>query len=260
MAGAPPEEYKRAMKRLLFIAGLLAAISACGAQAADITVLSSTGLTSTLDQLKDSYEARSGDRLLLTYDTVGQLKKRIDDGATFDLCILTAPMIDDLVKTGKVTGPRIELARSGIGVAIRKGAPKPDISTEAAFKQTLLSARSVAYTATGSSGSYFAGLIDRMGIGDAVRAKAHIIQSGPAAELVARGEADLAVQQISELLPVADAELVGPLPAPLQFTTLFSAGVSAGSQHAARAKALADFLTSPEAIAVIRAKGMDPSP
>jgi len=256
MAGAPPEEYKRAMKRLLLIVGLLAggAVSA-----ADITVLSSTGLTSTLDQLKETYETRSGDRLLITYSTTGQLKKQIDDGAAFDLCILTAPILDQLVTGGRVAGPRIDLARSGIGVSVRKGAKKPDISTPDAFRQAILSARSVAYTGTGASGTYFVALADRLGIGDAVRAKAHVTPAGPAGELVASGEAELAIQQISELLPVAGTDLVGPLPPELQSITLFSAGVSAGSQHADRAKALADFLTLPDAIAVIRAKGMEPS-
>lgn len=255
MAGVLWEEYKEGMKSLFVLVGLLAGAAA---SAADITVLSSTGLTSTLDLLGKTYEARSGDRLLVTYATTGQLKKRIDDGEAFDLCILTAPMVDELVRSGKVAGPRIDLARSGIGVAVRKGAPKPDISTAAAFKQALLAAKSVAYTASGASGTYFAGLIDRLGIGDAVRAKARILPGGPAAEPVAKGEAELAVQQISELLPVAGTELAGPLPPDLQFVTLFSAGISAGSHDAPRARALADFLTTPDAIAVIRVKGMEP--
>ena len=243
------------MKHVLIALGLL---TAADASAADLTVLSSTGLTSTLDQLKATYEARSGDRLLIAYGTTGQLKKRIDDGEAFDLCILTAPQLDDLVKTGKAAGPRIDLARAAIGVAVRKGAPKPDISTADAFKQALLNAKSVAYTATGASGSYFAGLIDKLGIGDAVRAKAHIIQAGPAAELVAKGEAELAVQQISELLPVAGTDLAGPLPPELQSVTTFSAGISVQAHEPARARALADFLTSPDAVATIRVKGMEP--
>jgi len=256
MAGARREEYNEAMKRLLLIVGLLAGGSV---SAADITVLSSTGLTSTLDQLKQTFEARSGDRLLITYSTTGQFKKQIDEGAAFDLCILTAPILDQLVASGKVAGPRIDLARSGIGVSVRKGAKKPDISTADAFKQAILSAGSVAYTGTGASGTYFVSLADRLGIGDAVRAKAHVTPTGAAGELVARGEAELAIQQISELLPVAGTELVGPLPPELQSITLFSAGVSAQSRDPARARALAEFLTSPDAIAVIRAKGMEPS-
>jgi len=228
------------------------------ASAADITVLSSTGLTSTLDQLKETFETRSGDRLLITYATVGQLKIRIDQGESFDLCILSAPMLDDEIKSGKVVPPRVDIARSGIGVSIRKGAAKPDISTTESFKRTILAAKSLAYTSTGTSGIYFLSLADKLGIGEAVRAKAHTTPGGPAGELVARGEAELAVQQISELLPVAGTELVGPLPPELQSITIFSAGIGTSARNPAAARALADYLASPDAIAVIRVKGMQP--
>ena len=243
------------MKRLLLAALTLAGTAA---SAADITVLSSTGLSSTLDQLKQTYEARSGDHLLVTYGTTGQLKKQIDEGVPFDLCILTAPMLDDLVKTGKVAAPRLDIARSGVGVSIRKGAPKPDISTTDAFKRTILAARSLAYTSTGASGTYFLSLSDKLGIGEAVRAKSHVVPGGPAGELVAKGEAELAIQMISELLPVPGTELVGPLPPELQSITTFSAGVSASAHNPAGARALADYLASPDAVAVIRVKGMEP--
>ncbi len=243
------------MKRLF-----LAALTLAGAasSAADITVLSTTGLSSTLDQLKETFETRSGDRLLVTYGTTGQLKKQIDDGAPFDLCLLTAPMLDELIKTGKVAAPRRDIARSGVGVSIKKGAPKPDISTADAFKQTILAAKSLAYTSTGASGTYFLALADRLGIGEAVRAKSHIVPGGPAGELVAKGEAELAVQMVSELLPVAGTELVGPLPPDLQSITTFSAGIGGSAHNPTGARALADYLASPDAIAVIRAKGMDP--
>lgn len=243
------------MKRLLLASAILASGAA---SATDITVLSSTGLTSSLDQLKETFETRSGDRLVVTYATTGQLKKRIDEGEGFDLCILTAPMLDELIKNGKVTAPRIDIARSGIGISIKKGAPKPDISTTDAFKRTILAAKSVAYTSTGASGAYFASLADKLGIGDAVRAKAHIVPGGPAGELVAKGEAELAIQMVSELLPVAGTELVGPLPPELQSITIFSAGIGASAHNSAGARALADFLVSPDAIAVIRVKGMEP--
>jgi molybdate transport system substrate-binding protein len=243
------------MKRILLASALLTGASA---SAADITVLSSTGLTSTLDQLKETYETRTGDRLVVTYGTTGQLKKRIDEGEAFDLCILTAPILDELVKTGKAAAPRLDIARSPIGVSARKGAPKPDISTPEAFKQAILAAKSVAYTSTGASGTYFAALADKLGIGDAVRAKAHITPGGPAGELVAKGEAELAIQMVSELLPVPGTELVGPLPPELQSITTFSAGVGAAAKNPAGARALADFLTSPDAVAVIRVKGMEP--
>lgn len=243
------------MRALLFAGGLLLAAAA---PAADITVLSSTGLTSTFEALSATYEAKSGDHLIIAFATAGQLKKRIDDGESFDLCILTAPQIDDLIKSGKASAPRTDLARSGIGVAVKKGAKKPDISTPEAFKQALLSAQGIAYTSTGASGVYFLALAERLGIADAVKAKSHTITAGAAAELVAKGEADLAIQQISELLPVAGAELVGPLPPDLQTITLFAASISAKAANPVGARALAAYLTSPDAIAAIRLKGMDP--
>jgi molybdate transport system substrate-binding protein len=244
------------MNRLLLLLATLLLTGA--ASAADITVLSSTGLTSTLDKLKQTFETRSGDRLVIRYATAGQLKTRIDQGEAFDLCILTAPLLDDLIKSGKASAPRFDIARSGIGVSIRKGAAKPDISTPENFKRTILAAQSLAYTSTGSSGTYFLSLADRLGIGDAVRAKSHTTPAGPAGELVARGEAELAIQQIAELLPVAGTELVGPLPPELQSITLFAAGIGSAARNPAGARALADFLASPDAIAVIRVKGMQP--
>lgn len=243
------------MKALLLAGALL---FAARSMAADITVLSSTGLTTTFEALASTFEAKSGDHLLITYGTTGQLKKRIDEGESFDLCVLTAPMIDDLIKSGKAAAPRTDLARSGVGVAIRKGAAKPDISTPEAFKQTLLAAKSLAYTSTGASGAYFVSLSEKLGIAEAVKAKSHTIASGAAAELVAKGEAELAIQQISELLPVEGTELVGPLPPELQNITLFAAGISAKAGNPTGARALVAFLTSPDAIATIRQKGMDP--
>ncbi len=243
------------MKALLLAAALLLGT---GAQAADIVVLSSTGLTSTLTDLQQTFEAKTGDKLVLSFATTGQLKKRIEGGEAFDLCILTAPVIDDLTKSGKLIGARVDLARSGIGVAIKKGAPKPDLSTAEAFKQTILKAKSVAYTSEGASGTYFVGLTERLGIADAVKAKAHTTPGGAAAELVAKGEAEVAIQQISELLGIAGTELAGPLPPELQTITTFSAGVGAQAQNAKGAQALAAFLTTPDAIAMIRVKGMEP--
>jgi len=243
------------MKALL-LAWLI--ILSASARAADIVVLSTTGLTSTLDALNRTFEARSGHHLIVRYATTSQLKKRIDEGEPFDLCLLTGPVVDALIKSGKALDARTDIARSGIGVAVKKGAKKPDISTTEAFKQTLLQARSVAFTSTGASGTYFLSVAERLGIGEAIKAKAHITPGGPAGELVAKGEAELAIQMISELLPVAGIELVGPLPPELQNITVFSAGVSARAANPAGAAQLASYLTSPDAIATIRLKGMDP--
>jgi molybdate transport system substrate-binding protein len=239
---------------------LLAWLISLGAAASadDIVVLSTTGLTSTLDALSPTFEARSGHHLIVTYATTSQLKTRIDAGEPFDLCILTAPVVDALIKSGKALGGRTDIARSAIGVAVKKGASKPDISTAEAFKQTLLQATSVAFTSTGASGTYFLSVAERLGIGEAIKAKAHTTPGGPAGDLVAKGEAELAIQMISELLPVAGIDLVGPLPPELQNITVFAAGVSATAANPAGAAQLAAYLTSPDAIAAIRLKGMDP--
>ena len=244
------------MKVVLAFAALL--LSA-GAQAADIVVLSSTGLTSTLTTLQQTYETKNGDKLVLNFATTGQLKKRIEGGEAFDFCILTAPVIDELTKSGKIAGSRIDLSRSSIGVAVKKGAPKPDLSTAETFKQAILAAKSVAYTPDGASGLYFVGLTERLGIADAVKAKARTIPGGAAGELVAKGEAELAIQQISELLLVPGIELAGPLPPELQSITTFSAGIATQAHNTRGAQALAAFLTTPDAIAVIRAMGMEPA-
>jgi molybdate transport system substrate-binding protein len=150
------------------------------------------------------------------------------------------------------------LARSGIGIAVRAGAPKPDIATADALKRALLAAKSVAYTIEGASGIYFAAVLARLGIAAEVKAKAKLLTSGATAELAARGEAELAVQQISEILPVAGAELVGPLPPELQLQTVFAVGIGSQAKMPDAAAALARFLTSPEAVCVIRAKGLEP--
>jgi molybdate transport system substrate-binding protein len=168
-------------------------------------------------------------------------------------------VIDDLARQGKVApGSRADLARSGIGVAVKSGAPKPDIGSVDAFRRTLLSAKSIAYTATGASGIYFAGVTEKLGIGAEVKAKAKTPAGGHVAELVARGEAEMAVQMISELRGVPGADYVGPLPGDLQMYTVFSAGIFAGAKEAEAAQALIRFLSTPDAAATYKAGGMEP--
>lgn len=243
------------MRRLLLVWALF-----CGtaATAADVTVLSSTGMTSTIDALSATFEAKSGDHLLVSYGTTSQIKGRIDGGEAFDLCILGATAVDELIKSGKAAGPRTDLARAAIGVAVKSGAKKPDISTVEAFKQTLLSAKSVAYSTTGASGLYFQKVAERLGIADAIKAKSRTIAGGAVGELAAKGEAGLAIQLISELLPVPGIDLVGPFPPDLQSLTILSASPSSAAKNPAGAGKFLTFLTSPDAIATIRLKGMEP--
>ena len=187
------------------------------------------------------------------------MRKEIDAGAAFDVAILTAEVTDDLIKQGKVTGSRSDIAKSGVGVGVRAGAPKPDISTAEAFKRTLLSAKSVAYSAQGMSGVYFASLLQRLGIADEMRPKSKVQSGVPTGEVAARGEAELAIQQISELLPVAGLDLVGPFPPELQLYTVFSAGLGAHAKNKAGAQALIDFLSAQKSNPLLKAKGLEPA-
>jgi molybdate transport system substrate-binding protein len=229
------------------------------ASPAEIKILSTMAVRSVMEQLIPEFERASGHKVVIAYDTSNIMAKRVQDGEAVDLAILTPALIEDLAKQGKVVpGSNVMVARSGVGIAVRAGAPKPEIGTVDQLTRTLLDAKSIAYTSTGQSGTYFAGLIDRLGIGEQVRAKAKIPKGGSTGDLVARNEAEMAVQQIPELMATKGIELIGPLPAEVQYMTDFSAGVAAGARQPDAAQALIVFLTTPEAARVIKAKGMEP--
>lgn len=229
------------------------------AHAAEIRVLSSNGVHSVMVEMLPEFERAIGHKVSIIYDTANLLLGRIKAGEPADLAILTRPIIDDLIKQGKViTESRKELARSGVGVAVRAGLPKPDIGTAEGLKRALLDAKSIAFTKTGASGIHFAKVVERLGIADQVNVKAKVPAGGSVGELVAKGEAEMAVQQIPELLAVPGIQYVGPLPSELQNFTVFSAGVLTGAQQAEAAKALIDFLTTPAAARVFKAKGLEP--
>src|SRR5262249_33999384 len=178
----------------------------------------------------------------------------------FDVAIVTRPVIDALVKQGKIVGDScVDISRSGLGLAVRKGAARPDIATVEAFRRTLLAARSVVRSREGTSGLYFETLLNHLGISDVMRAKVILGGSGRIAELVARGEAEIALQQISELLPVNGIDFAGPLPDELQLYTVFSAGVSVACNDESAAKAFIAALTAPAAAALFEAKGLEPA-
>jgi molybdate transport system substrate-binding protein len=230
------------------------------ARAAEIKVLTAGAMRSVVDALLPEFEKQTGHKVTLDNGTAGGLAKRIEGGEVFDLAIITPAVIDDLAKKGRIAGARIDLAKVGMGVAVKEGAAVPDIKTVEAFKRTLIEAKSVAYIdpkAGGSSGIYFDKLIDRLGIGEQVRAKAKLKQGGYVAEMVASGEAELAVHQISEIVPVKGIKLVGPLPAEAQNTTTYAAGLGASAKEAAAAKALMDYLAGPASASVLQAKGME---
>ena len=233
---------------------------ASGSQAAEIKVLSSNAIKTVLEELVPQFEKATEHKVALTLGTAAELKVAIEKGAPFDVAIGTAAGIDDLAKQGKVDADtKAALARSGVGVAVKKGAPKPDISTTEGFKKALLDAKSIAFVEQGNSGIYLKTLFVRLGIADQIKDKLKPLPaSNPAAHAVANGEAEIGMTQISEILPYPGADLVGPLPADIQLTTVFSAGVAADSKDAAAAKAFLAFLNSSAANAVKKAKGLDP--
>jgi molybdate transport system substrate-binding protein len=234
----------------------MTAVLPAGASAAEITVFCTQALRTSLLELAPRFEKASGHKVRLEVAPSGQLVKRVRSGEAADLLIANAPNIDELIKDGKVTGARTDIARAQVGLAIKAGAPRHDISTPDAVKRALLEAKAVAYVEGGLSGTLFETALKQLGIFDQVRKKAKI--GSPAAKFVVSGEADLAAQQISELIAVQGAELLGPMPAELGVMTQFSVGMLAEAKEAGVAKALIDFLKTPEAQAVIREKGLTP--
>jgi molybdate transport system substrate-binding protein len=233
-------------------------------KAAEIEVISGGAFKQVLNTLVQQYQADSGNFVNVTYRTVGQHLKLLTDGEeNFDVAILTPEAIGGLASDGKVmAGSRSDLARTGVGVVVKEGAPRPDIGTVEAFKRMLLAAKSVAYIdpkSGGSSGIYVGKLLERLGIADAVNAKAVLIHGGEVASHVVDGEAEIGIHQISEILAVKGAVLVGPLPAEIQNFTVYSAGVSATAKHRATANEFVKFLTGPHALPIIKAKGMEPA-
>jgi molybdate transport system substrate-binding protein len=263
--GAPVHSGGNAMKQLRMTAAavgfavLLAAGSAVSA--ADIKVISSNALKTTLEQLGPAFEKATGHKVVFTFGAAVPLTAQIKKGATFDLAVLTTAGVDDLIKEGKLVGAtRTALAKSGAGVAVRKGAAKPDISSVDAFKRALLDAKSVAYVEQGGTGIYLKALLVRLGIADALKDRIKSLPpENPAAHAVANGEAEIGMTQISEILPYAGAELVGPFPSEIQLTTTFATAVGAAAQQPEAAKALIKFLTGPAAAEVFKAKGLDPA-
>jgi molybdate transport system substrate-binding protein len=234
------------------------------ADAADLKVISGGAFRQVLNALATQYEKEGGNKLDVTYQTVGQHMKLIQSGQEeFDVAVLTPEAIDGLIKDGKVVaGSRADLAKVGIGVVVKAGAPLPDIGTVEAFKKALLAAKSVAYidpAAGGSSGIYVGRLLERLGIAKDVNAKAKLIQGGAVADAIADGEAEIGIHQISEILPVKGVVLVGPLPAEIQNFTVYSAGVATAAKDGATASGLVKFLTGPHAAPIIKAKGMEPA-
>jgi molybdate transport system substrate-binding protein len=226
------------------------------AEAAEVTFLCSNALKAVMEELAPRFEKLSEHKLAITYGSTNPLKARIVKGEAFDLTILGEAAIDDLVKQGKlVAATRVVVARSALGVAIRKGVAKPDISTTEAFKRTFLNAKSIGYLSDGLTGAYLNVLFQRLGIAESMQLKHKSVRG---AEAVAKGEVELGVTQISEILYQTGTDLVGPLPSEIQNYTNFPAAISAGARQANAAKALLNYLASPDAARVMKVRGLEP--
>jgi molybdate transport system substrate-binding protein len=226
-----------------------------------IRLLSTLALMGAVRSLADRYEAASGAHIDADFAPTLGLLDRLRNGEAADVLILTREGLAGLAATGSVVPEScVDLARSYVGVAVKAGSAHPDIASEVALRKTLLGARSVAYSRLGASGIFFAQLIAQLGIASEINARATIVPQGFTAERLATGEADLAVQQISELKQVAGIEIVGPIPLHLQEPAVFSAGRLAASNKAEQAAKLLKFLASPEAAPALRESGLEPIP
>jgi molybdate transport system substrate-binding protein len=223
----------------------------------DLKVLSGGAMQGLMADAVPLFERDGGCKVAVEIGLTSALRKAIADGAVFDIALLPRSDVDALARDGRVAaGSVTDIARSAIGVAVRAGAPKPDIATVDAFKRAVLRAGSVTYS-DGPSGLYIAGLMERLGLAEAIKSKTKLT-TGPVAELLARGEAELGLQQIVAILPVKGANLVGPLPAELQNIIVYAAGLSARSANGEAARKFIAFTATPEVVDLIRAKGMEP--
>ncbi len=234
---------------------LFALLAQSSLQGAELKIASSNGVTGLLAELGPQFQQATGNTLVVHYDTTQALTISISAGEDFDVAILTHPALEALAMSGRCARGT-DIARSGIGIAVRAGAPKPDITTAAALTRTLLAAKSVGFSSNGASGLYVEDLLQRLGVARRVNAKAQRFTSEQLAARLAAGEVELVIQQISEINVMPGTSYVGPLPAELQHDTVFAAGIGAHAHDPAAAQAFIAFLTAPEAAPVIREKWM----
>jgi molybdate transport system substrate-binding protein len=248
------------MKARLIAAATCSLLMTHVVQAVEIRMLAAGAVKEAFLELVPQFESTSGNKVAATWTGSADIKKRIGAGEVFDLVIVSAPDIDAFVKDGKMMpGSRVDIASSGVGMAVKAGSPRPDISSGEAVKKALLSARADAYS-TGASGVYVQRLFDRLGIADQMKDRSKQTSPGVrVAQYLASGEADLGFQQVSELVHETGIDFLGPLPADIQNVTVYSSGIPSGSNASEPAKALQVFLSAPAAAPVIRKNGMDPS-
>ena len=236
-----------------------AATQGVGSQSSELRVFTTRSIATVLEKIGADFERRTGRKLAVTTDVAVRMVRRINDGEQFDFLVAAPAHIDELIKAGKIIPEtRTDLAHSGIGVAVRAGAPKPDVSSVDTFKRALLAAQSVAYLQEGQSGLYVAGMLERLGIAETIRSKVTLPETDIVSELVSRGEIELGIVVITQILTTDGVALAGPLPSEIQSYVTFTAGISANSKSIDAAKELLEVLKSPAAIGVMRAQGMVP--
>lgn len=233
-------------------------IFASSTQAAEIKVLSGNGPRAAVRELCAQFERSTGHKIVLRFGVNPEVKQKIEAGESFDVVIGNPPIVDALIKDRLVVGPRVDIGRAGLGVAVKSGATKPDISSVGAFKQALLNVKAVAYPGQGASGIYFVSLLDRMGIKTEMQSKLKPMEAEDTVEVVARGEADMVVVVATRIVDVPGVDVVGPIPSELQTHIGFAAGLSVAAQQPEAAKALIAFLSAPAAASTLKAKGVEP--
>jgi molybdate transport system substrate-binding protein len=243
----------------LLLAATAALFVSAATNAAEIKVLSTQATEEAYKELIPEFEKASGHKVTTIFTGTLDANKRLAAGETYDMIIMSAPSIEEHTKSGKlVAGSRVDLARSGVAIAVPKGAPKPDISTTDAVKKMLLSAKSIGYS-TGPSGNYLLTLLDRLGVAADVKPKLKQTPTGVfVGTIIANREVEVGFQQVSELSHFPGIDYVGPLPADIQSYTMFSSGIVAGAKEADAAKALVKFITSPAAAGAYKKRGMEP--
>jgi molybdate transport system substrate-binding protein len=252
---------RRHFPRIGFILLALLAFPA-PAHAERITVLSSNGLRAVIQELAPQFEKATGNQVAISFSVAAELKKRIDAGEPFDLAILTPPLMDDLIKRGTVVAAsRTPLARTGMAIAVRRGAAKPDMRSVETLKASLVASPSIAFAKEGAGGLFFTALVDRLGLAPTLTPKFKTFTTGDdVREAVGRGEAAIGVMPLSEILPAPALEVAGLFPSAVQDYAVMVAGISQRTTRAAIVRSFTDFLLSPNASAVVTAKGMERVP
>jgi molybdate transport system substrate-binding protein len=257
---AKKEGGMRGLKRTQIVFGTALLLLCGGAvEGAEVRVLAPTTVRPVINALSPQFESMTGHKVVVGYDVAPAIKRQIESGVGFDLAIVTRPLMDDLIKQGKIlVEMRSDISRAGAGVAVQNGAARPEIGSADALKHTLLSARSIAYAAEGTTGVYFLNLLDRLAIAAETKPKLNPMGGGAVLAPLVAGEADLAVATMPLIVEERRVQLVGAVPSELQNYIVFSAGVGSAAKEADAAKSFIKLLTAPASVPVIRASGFDP--